>query len=212
MINLIQQIRSEAQPRPFNIKMKSLIVLSVLITLINVALVLGGQSDLYKGHSCKGCLFTKDNVWARVDGDIATVGVSDYEQTTMGGIMFVDLPYIGTRVASGEGVVGLEAGFSENWVNSPFSGTVIEVHSELENEPELINDRPYDDGWMIKIRLEDPDEIEKLMSEKEYLLLKKDAIEWLFEGFQETDTQQWTFDKEAYTINPLENKVYGPNH
>ena len=197
MINLIQQIRSEARPRPLNIKMKSLIFLSVLITLINVALVLGG----YTGHSCKGCLFTNDNVWARVEGNIATVGISDVAQEMVGPVVFLDFPYIDTRVESGESFAFLTSIFRGGTdLYSPFTGTIIEVNSELDDYPEYVNDdeTPYDDGWMIKIKLEDPDEIEGLMSEQEYLHKK-----------QETDTQQWTFDKEAYTISPFENKVYG---
>ena len=60
---------------------------------------------------------------------------------------------------------------------SPFTGTIIEVNSELDDKPEYVNDKPYDDGWMIKIKLEDPDEIEGLMSEQEYLLKRKEQIE-----------------------------------
>ena len=150
--------------------MKSLIVLSVFITLINVALVDKWLNSSFKAHSCEGCLFTNNHEWARVDGDIATVGVSDVAQNLMGDILFIDLPYIGTKVESGESVVFLDLAY---WagvdVYSPFTGTVIEVNSELQNKPWYVNDTPYDDGWMIKIKLEDLDEIEWLMSEQEYL-------------------------------------------
>jgi len=174
------EIRRVAQPRPFNIKMKLLIVLSVFITLINVALA---ENTSFKGHSCEGCLFTNYHEWARVDGDIATVGVTDITQYLIGEIISIDLPYIGTRVESGERLVFLDLactmGCGSVDVYSPFTGTVIEVNSELENNPMGpidVNDKPYDDGWMVKIKLEDLSELEGLMSEQEYLLKNKEEF------------------------------------
>lgn len=115
-----------------------------------------------------GLLFTKDHEWIKISGNEALVGISDYAQSELGEIVFVELPSVGD-VRKKEEVFGtVEAVKAVSDLFMPVSGEVVDVNKSLEDNPELINESPYEDGWMIKILLSDPQEVNDLMSEDQY--------------------------------------------
>ena len=113
-------------------------------------------------------LYTESHEWIKVDGDEAFIGLTDYAQHELGDIVYVELPDEGDDVAAGESFGSVEAVKAVEDINSPVSGEVIKVNGDLEDKPELINQSPYEDGWLLKIKLSDKDELENLMSAKEY--------------------------------------------
>ena len=112
--------------------------------------------------------YTKEHEWIRVEGDIATVGISDFAQHQLTDVVFVELPEVGKKVEHTKNLCTVESVKSVSDVFSPVAGEVIEVNNELENKPELINQDPYGEGWIAKIKLTDSVEIDKLMSAEEY--------------------------------------------
>ncbi len=112
--------------------------------------------------------YTKDHEWARIEGETAVVGITDYAQSELGDIVYVELPEVGTPVKQGESFGTIEAVKAVSDLFAPLSGEVIEVNTELENSPEVINQDPYGKGWMIKIKISDPKEIENLLDKAAY--------------------------------------------
>jgi len=113
-------------------------------------------------------LYTNEHEWVKVEGDIAIVGISDYAQQQLGDIVYVELPEKGKVVKKMETVATIEAVKTAADVYSPVSGEVIEVNSELENKPELINEDPYGKGWIVKLKMTNPDELKELLSAEDY--------------------------------------------
>ncbi|MEO0139559.1 MAG: glycine cleavage system protein GcvH [candidate division WOR-3 bacterium] len=113
-------------------------------------------------------LYTKEHEWVKVEGDIAIVGITDYAQEQLGDIVYVELPEVGKNVKQMEAVATIEAVKTAADVYSPLSGEVVEVNGELESKPELINQDPYGKGWIFKLRISNPDEINNLMKGEEY--------------------------------------------
>lgn len=114
--------------------------------------------------------YTKDHEWLRVDesGDIATIGITDFAQSELGDVVFVDLEGEGTEV-SAESVFGtVEAVKTVSELFAPVSGSIASVNGELESNPELVNTDPYGGGWMIKLKLDDPGELGSLLKAAEY--------------------------------------------
>lgn len=112
--------------------------------------------------------YTKDHEWVKIDGDIATVGVTDFAQGELGDIVYVEIETEGEEVARGEVFGTVEAVKTVSDLFMPLSGTVEEVNSELESSPELVNEDPYEKGWMIKIKMSDQSEIDDLLSADDY--------------------------------------------
>jgi len=112
--------------------------------------------------------YTKDHEWVQVDGNIATVGITDYAQSQLGDVVFVDVQTQGERLDKEEVFGAIEAVKTVADALMPLSGTVVEVNAELEGAPQLINSDPYGAGWLIKIELSDPSEIKQLLSAEEY--------------------------------------------
>lgn len=112
--------------------------------------------------------FTKDHEYVRLDGDVATIGISDYAQAQLGDIVFVDLPSIGKKVTKGSELAVVESVKAASEVYAPVSGEVIEVNAELGEKPALVNDDPLAGGWLVKLRLENASEVETLMDEGAY--------------------------------------------
>ena len=112
--------------------------------------------------------YTKEHEWARIDGSRVVVGITDFAQEELGDVVFVELPEPGTTVtaASEFGVVESVKAVSDLF--SPISGTVVEINSDLEERPELVNESPYDQGWMIVIEASDPAEFNELLSAADY--------------------------------------------
>ena len=112
--------------------------------------------------------YTKDHEWIRVEGDVAYVGITDYAQGELGEIVFVDITTEGEVVAK-EAVFGtIEAVKTVSDLFMPVSGEVIEANAELDDKPELVNEDVYGNGWLIKISVSDPSELDELMSAAEY--------------------------------------------
>ena len=112
--------------------------------------------------------FTEDHEWVDVDGDIGTVGITDYAQGQLGDIVFVDVPEEGKTVAKGDEAAVVESVKAASDVYSPVSGTVIEGNAELGDNPGLVNEDADGEGWFFKLTLSDPSELEDLMDEAKY--------------------------------------------
>lgn len=112
--------------------------------------------------------FTEDHEWIDVDGDVGTVGISDYAQGQLGDIVFVDVPEEGKELGKGDEAAVVESVKAASDVYSPASGTVIEGNAALADDPSLVNSDPEGDGWFYKITLSDPSELDALMDESAY--------------------------------------------
>jgi glycine cleavage system H protein len=112
--------------------------------------------------------FTQEHEWLNVDGDTATVGITDFAQGQLGDVVFVEVPAAGTVVAKGKEAAVVESVKAASDVYSPASGTVTEANAALEAEPALVNTAPEGDGWFFKLKLSDPSELEGLMDEAAY--------------------------------------------
>lgn len=112
--------------------------------------------------------YTKEHEWAKIEGDIATIGITDFAQSELSDIVYVELPAIGTLVEQMQPFGSIEAVKTVADLYAPLTGEVIEVNEELEVNPGIINEDPYGLGWMIKIRITNPEEIQNLLSPEEY--------------------------------------------
>ena len=112
--------------------------------------------------------YTKDHEWVSLDGDVATVGITDFAQSELGDIVFVDIPTVGETLAQGEKFGDIEAVKTVAEAYMPMSGEVLELNENLEGAPELVNSEPYGEGWMIKIKCSDLSEFDKLLSAVQY--------------------------------------------
>ena len=112
--------------------------------------------------------FTEDHEWVDVDGDIGTVGITDYAQGQLGDIVFVDVPEEGKTVAKGDEAAVVESVKAASDVYSPVSGTVIEGNADLADNPGLVNEDADGEGWFFKLTLSDLDELKDLMDESKY--------------------------------------------
>ena len=112
--------------------------------------------------------YTKDHEWVRVEGDSGIIGITDFAQGELGDVVFVEFPAKGTKVKQGETFGTVEAVKAVSDLYSPISGEVLEINTELDKTSELVNKEPYGGGWMIKIRVSDPNEIEGLLDVKKY--------------------------------------------
>jgi len=116
----------------------------------------------------KDLKYTKDHEWVRIDGDIATVGISDFAQSELGDIVYVEVETLDEELDMEEVFGTVEAVKTVSDLFMPLSGKIIEFNENLEDEPELVNDKPYDEGWIIKIELNDPDQVSGLLSVDDY--------------------------------------------
>jgi glycine cleavage system H protein len=112
--------------------------------------------------------FLSTHEWVLVEDNVATIGVSDHAQELLGDLVYVELPEQGSTVAAGDSVGVIESVKAASDTYAPLSGEVIEVNDELEDSPEKINNDPYGDGWMYKIAIEDPEEVENLLNAEAY--------------------------------------------
>jgi glycine cleavage system H protein len=112
--------------------------------------------------------FTTDHEYVRVDGDIGVVGVTDYAQSQLGDIVFIELPPVGKKIAKGEQLATVESVKAASEVFSPISGEVVEVNGELDASPALVNEDALGAGWFVKLRLSDPDQLAGLLDEDAY--------------------------------------------
>ena len=112
--------------------------------------------------------FLSSHEWVLVEDGVATIGVSDHAQELLGDLVYVELPEAGTTVAAGDSVGVIESVKAASDTYAPISGEIIEINGDLEDGPERINADPYGDGWMYKIAIEDPEELENLLDAAAY--------------------------------------------
>ena len=112
--------------------------------------------------------FTKDHEWVRLDGDLAVIGITDYAQSQLGDVVYVELPEIGHRVEQGKEAAVVELVKAASEVYAPISGEVAEVNEALAADPAKVNADPNGEGWFFKLRLDDPSQLDQLMDEAAY--------------------------------------------
>jgi glycine cleavage system H protein len=112
--------------------------------------------------------YTSEHEWIRVEGDEAYVGITDYAQSELGEIVFIDVPTEGETVAQGEVFGSIEAVKTVSDLNMPVTGEVLEINGALDAQPELVNNDPYGEGWIIRISVKDPAELDNLMDAAAY--------------------------------------------
>ena len=114
------------------------------------------------------CKFTREHEWVRLEGDVAVVGITDYAQTELGDVVFVELPAGGTTVSQGESFGVVESVKAASDLYAPLSGEVLEANPALQDAPELVNQQPYGGGWMLKVRPSDRRELDNLLDAAAY--------------------------------------------
>ena len=112
--------------------------------------------------------YTKDHEWAKKEGDIVTIGITDYAQSELGDVVFVELPEVGDPVSKDDSFGTIEAVKAVADLFSPVSGEVHEINESLSDQPDIVNSDPYGKGWMVKIKITDADEWDSLMTDQEY--------------------------------------------
>ncbi|HCE2377394.1 glycine cleavage system protein GcvH [Vibrio parahaemolyticus] len=114
--------------------------------------------------------FTDSHEWVRDNGDgTVTIGISEHAQEMLGDVVFVDLPDVEDEVEAGESFSLVESVKAASDIYSPVTGEVVEINEELEDSPELINEEPYEGGWIVKVKLSDPSELDDLKDAEQYL-------------------------------------------
>jgi glycine cleavage system H protein len=112
--------------------------------------------------------YTKDHEWVRLDGDSATIGITDHAQTALGDVVFVDLPEVGREVEAGEAIAVVESVKAASDVYAPIAGRIVEVNAGLTDDPGLINRSPTDEGWFFRIEPKDAAEVGALLDDAAY--------------------------------------------
>lgn len=117
----------------------------------------------------KDLSYTKSHEWIAVDGDgTCTVGISDHAQSSLGDLVFVELPEVGAKVSAGDAVAVVESVKAASDIYAPLAGEIAEINEQLEDSPELVNEDPFGEGWLFKINLSDPDAVEDLLDADAY--------------------------------------------
>ncbi len=122
----------------------------------------------------KGLKYNSEHIWVKANGDNALIGVTDYAQDQLGDIIYVDLPETGYELEQNESFGTIESAKSVSELYAPVSGHVISVNDALKDEPELVNEEPYDSGWLLKVKLTNEDELNDLMDQNTYEAYIKD--------------------------------------
>lgn len=112
--------------------------------------------------------YTEEHEWARIEDNIAVIGITDYAQKELKNVVFVELPKVGDKLTFQKYLGYVESTKAVNAVLSPVSGEVIEVNSKLEESPELVNEDPYGEGWMVKVKMSNKNELSQLFNGREY--------------------------------------------
>jgi len=112
--------------------------------------------------------YTEEHEWVRLEGDVGTVGITDHAQEALGDIVFVELPEVGRKANRGDEACAIESSKAASDIYAPAGGTVVEVNQAVADNPALVNEDPYGKGWIYKIRLANPKELDGLMDAKAY--------------------------------------------
>jgi len=121
----------------------------------------------------KDIKFTDDHEWIRIDNNIVTIGITDFAQSELGDIIYVEFPDVDTKFKNNDSIGTLEAVKTVADIFAPLSGCITEINEDLENNPELINESPYKNGWIIKMKIDKKEDYEKLLNAEEYKKLTK---------------------------------------
>ena len=116
----------------------------------------------------KNLKYHREHVWAQVDGDTAVFGITSYAQESLGDIVYIELPEVGTELVAGSSYAEVESVKAVSDVYAPLSGTVVEVNEEIVDAPELINESPFENGWLVKVQLANSAEQGDLMAAEDY--------------------------------------------
>lgn len=112
--------------------------------------------------------YSKDHEWVRVDGDIAIIGITDYAQNSLGDVVYVELPKAGEDFSANEPFGSVESVKAVSEMFTPVSGSVVDINESLGDAPEKVNSDPYGDGWMVRLRMSSPGEVDSLLTAAEY--------------------------------------------
>ena len=125
----------------------------------------------------EGLKYSKEHEWVLVENDVATIGITEFAQDELGDIVYVELPQVGEKISMDDPFGSVESVKAVSDIFAPISGSVVEVNDTLPDSPEIINEDPYGDGWMLKVQMTDKDELKELMSSDdyaEYIVQKKE--------------------------------------
>lgn len=112
--------------------------------------------------------YDKEHEWLKADGDVASIGITDFAQDQLGEVVYVDLPAVGDEVVAGEAFGEIESVKSVSELYSPVTGEVVDVNIALDSKPETVNEDAYGDGWMVKVKMADASQVDGMMSSAEY--------------------------------------------
>lgn len=112
--------------------------------------------------------YSKEHEWVKTEGNLARIGITDFAQSELGDIVFVELPEVGSEITADEPFGSVESVKTVSELYAPVSGKIVEVNGELEGSPENVNDSPYDEGWMVVVEMSDESELENLLSSEQY--------------------------------------------
>ena len=112
--------------------------------------------------------YSEDHEWVKVDGNTVTIGITDFAQGELGDIVFVELPEDGDEMTKGESFGSVESVKTVSELYAPLNGKIVEVNEELEDSPELVNESPYEEAWMVKVELEDTSQLDSLLDADGY--------------------------------------------
>ena len=115
--------------------------------------------------------FTQEHEWVRLEGEVATIGITDHAQSELGDIVFVELPEVGTKVAAGGEMATVESFKAASSVYAPVTGEIIEINETLGDDPAQVNTEPMGAGWFVKVKMDDVSALDELMDEAAYLAL-----------------------------------------
>lgn len=116
----------------------------------------------------EGLRYSESHEYVKIEGDCAVVGITDFAQEQLGNVVYVDVPEVGDEVTAGETFGAVESTKAASDLVCPVSGEVVEVNEALEDEPELVNKDAFGEGWIIKVKLTNPEEVEQLLDAKDY--------------------------------------------
>ncbi len=119
--------------------------------------------------------YTRDHEWVNIEGNTATIGITDFAVQELGDLVYVELPQVGDRVRAGERLAAVESVKAASDVFAPVSGEVVEVNEDLEDDAGLLNESPMEDGWIARVEMSDPVELDALMDREEYDEFVKEA-------------------------------------
>ena len=112
--------------------------------------------------------YSKDHEWVSVDGDVATVGITDYAQQSLGDVVYVEMPNEGDNFSAHDAFGSVESVKAVSEIFTPVSGEVVETNADLNDAPEVVNDDPYGDGWMVRVKMDNAGELDGMLSAEEY--------------------------------------------